>query len=195
MQVERIVQNRATVRQIINEINAHWDLSLCEAMVALQEIYIDQKYLYLVLDYQREGSIIGKIFGSVNFTEAQAKFIMLQLLLSIDFLNKRDLVHRDLKIDNILINKIVDGDYYVKIADFGLAIQLPEDGSFLYEVCGTPTYIAPEMLRREGYREKCDIFSLGSILFNLLSGRFLFNGASNKETLEANKTCEFARAI
>jgi serine/threonine protein kinase len=77
---------------------------------------------------------------------------MLQLLLSIDFLNKRDLIHRDLKIDNILINKISsEGDYYVKIADFGLAIQLPEDDSFLYEISGTPTYIAPEMLRKEGY--------------------------------------------
>ncbi len=75
-----------------------------------------------MLEYQEEGSILGKIFGSVEFSEEQAKFIMLQLLLSIDFLNKRDIAHRDLKIDNILINKIVDGDYYVKIADFGLAI-------------------------------------------------------------------------
>lgn len=117
---------------------------------------------------------------------------MLQLLLSIDFLNKRDLIHRDLKIDNILINKIsAEGDYYVKIADFGLATALPKDGSFLYEVCGTPTYIAPEALRDQGYREKWDVFSLGSIMFNLLTGRSLFNGANNEEMMKKNKECEF----
>jgi serine/threonine protein kinase len=51
------------------------------------------------------------------------------------------------------------------------------------------------MLRKEGYREKCDIFSLGSILFNLLAGRYLFNGANNEETLEKNRECEYSRAV
>jgi serine/threonine protein kinase len=143
-----------------------------------------------VLEYQREGSLLGKVYSSVEFTESQVKFIMLQLLLSIDFLNKRDLIHRDLKIDNVLINKISpEGDYYVKVADFGLATVLPGDGSFIYDVCGTPTYIAPEILKKEGYREKCDIFSLGSIMFNLLSGRYLFNGANSEDILNQNMAC------
>lgn len=65
------------VDQVISEIVSHWDLALCEAMVQLEEIFIDNQYLYLVLEYQSEGSILGKIFSSIEFTEDQAKFMML----------------------------------------------------------------------------------------------------------------------
>jgi calcium-dependent protein kinase len=53
--------------------------------------------------------------------------------------------------------------------------------------------MAPEILREDGYREKCDIFSLGSVMFNLLSGRYLFNGANNKEIIQMNKECDFSK--
>lgn len=95
-------------------------------------------------------------------------------------MHKINLVHRDIKLDNILINKISENEYDVKIADFGLAIKLPENGTAtLTEVCGTPSYIAPEILRGQGSREMCDIFSLGSIFFNLLTSRYLFSGDNN----------------
>lgn len=88
-------------------------------------------------------------------------------------------MHRDLKLDNVLINKVSEKEYDVKIADFGLARRLPENGRLLMDVCGTPSYIAPEILHQRGYGEKCDVFSLGSIFFNLLTGRYLFNGKNN----------------
>lgn len=66
------------------------------------------------------------------------------------------------------------------MADFGLATFAPHNPrEKLYEKCGTPCYVAPEVLRNEGYTMKCDIFSLGSLFFNLVTGRYLFNG-SNK---------------
>ena len=78
-------------------------------------------------------------------------------------------MHRDLKLDNILLNSKEDGNYEIRIADFGLAKQLlPSE--ICYHKCGTPTYIAPEILRGEGYTQKADIFSLGSIMYNLVSG-------------------------
>lgn len=55
-------------------------------------------------------------------------------------------------------------------------MKLPEDGSGLTNICGTPCYIAPEVFPESGYKEKCDIFSLGSVLFNMLVGRYLFKG-------------------
>jgi serine/threonine protein kinase len=98
-----------------------------------------------------------------------------------DFIHKKGVVHRDIKLDNILINKREDGELKVKIADFGMAtfINVPHTynegaGSRLYLKCGTPGYVAPEILRSEGYDEKCDIFSMGSLLFNLLTGFYLF---------------------
>jgi serine/threonine protein kinase len=87
-------------------------------------------------------------------------------------------VHRDLKLENILINHISENNRYdVRIADLGLACQLPLAAyENLTRKCGTPSYIAPEMLKNMGYREKCDIFSIGSILFNLFTGAYLFAG-------------------
>jgi serine/threonine protein kinase len=69
--------------------------------------------------------------------------------------------------------------YDVRLADFGLSRFMPEDEKLLFDKCGTPCYVAPEILRGEGYRERADIFSAGSVFFNLLTGRYLFNGLNN----------------
>jgi serine/threonine protein kinase len=107
-------------------------------------------------------------------------------------MHRRNIIHRDIKLDNVLINEIDDtsnsGCIVVRIADFGLS-RFIEPGTLLYERCGTPCYVAPEILRERGYGIKSDIFSVGSVLFNLISGRFLFKGQNKKELLLANKTC------
>lgn len=88
-------------------------------------------------------------------------------------------MHRDIKLDNILINKKEEGQYNVKIADFGMATFSGGTGGTLYIKCGTPGYVAPEILRSEGYTNKCDIFSVGAVFFNLLTGLYLFQGNNN----------------
>ena len=100
-------------------------------------------------------------------------------------------MHRDLKLENILINNI-DSEKHIeiRIADLGLATLLPENRMNLKRMCGSPSYIAPEIFKGIGYREKCDIFSIGSIFFNLLTGRYLFPGTSDQEVLEQNMICD-----
>jgi len=89
-------------------------------------------------------------------------------------MHSKYIVHRDLKLANILLNSNEEGVLDIRIADFGLAKKL-KPGQFISEKCGTPTYIAPEVLRGDPYSFKADIFSLGSIMYNLLTGRYLFD--------------------
>ena len=103
-------------------------------------------------------------------------------------------MHRDIKLDNILINIKETGGYNVKIADFGLATFFNKNmHKLVYIKCGTPGYVAPEILRGEGYDNKCDIFSSGSLLFNLLTGLYLFAGDENQELLKMNRRCDFSQ--
>jgi serine/threonine protein kinase len=129
---------------------------------------------------------LNEILKNQSLSEGQVRLIMEQLLLTIDFIHKKGVVHRDIKLDNILINKIEEGEYKVKIADFGMASFIKRsnngqrDDGQLYMKCGTPGYVAPEILRGEGYNSKCDIFSMGSLFFNLLTGLYLFSGEDQK---------------
>ena len=177
--------NRRIFEHMISEIQVHWKIEKCDGMLGLQEIFEDTDYIYLVLDYQEGGSMLKQIETYGNFTEPQTKIIMQQLLLALDYLHKQNIVHRDIKLDNILVNRI-EGERHleVKIADFGIGIIQPQDESQkLFEKCGTPGYLAPEMLRGQGYREKADIFSLGSVFFNLVTGRYLFTATNASELL------------
>lgn len=114
---------------------------------------------------------------------------MESLLLAVDFMHRQGVIHRDLKLQNILVYS-ADNEFDVRLADFGLATEVPLEGQKMTRKCGSPGYIAPEMLRNEGYTTKADIFSLGSILFNLLTGEPLFNGDSAKEIFTINRNCD-----
>ena len=116
----------------------------------------------------------------------------MQLLLALDFIHQKKIIHRDIKIDNILINLVdTNNEYDVRIADFGLAVFTYKD-EVLTQKCGTPGYVAPEILRSKtaGYSYKSDMFSLGCVFFNLLTGRYLFGGNSRNEVLRHNEKCD-----
>ena len=98
--------------------------------------------------------------------ERQAKFIFRQLMLGVTYMHSQGVVHRDLKLENILL----DSSGNVKIGDFGVSRRIFKDQT-LYEQCGTPTYIAPEVMSDSGYKGfKVDIWSAGICLFHLLHG-------------------------
>lgn len=106
-------------------------------------------------------------------------------------MHKRGVVHRDLKLDNVLLSSSVPGVYDVRIADFGLAATI-KPGEVLTQKCGTPTYIGPEVLGNQGYNEKSDLFSLGSIMYNLVTGKYLFQAKNHKSLLSLNHECNLS---
>eukprot|EP00347_Sterkiella_histriomuscorum_P001889 403370278 len=141
--------------------------------------------------YQQGGTLSDTITQTNQILEKDLQVIMAQLLLAIDYMHDKNIMHRDLKLANILLTSKAPGSYDLRIADFGLACELRNDGKTL-ERCGTPTYIAPEILQGQDYNTKVDIFSLGSIMFNLISGRYLFSNDGNgpENIIYLNKMCD-----
>ena len=104
-------------------------------------------------------------------------------------MHSKQIVHRDLKPANILLSSSEKGVYDVRIADFGLS-HFVEKGKFLHDRCGTPTYIAPEILRDIPYSYKADIFSIGSVMYNIVTRRFLFEDPNEAKVLKMNFECK-----
>lgn len=119
-------------------------------------------------------------------SEGDAVHIVKQLLSAVTYCHARGVVHRDLKPENILIESTSpDGKINIKVIDFGAALFVPPNAK-MAERLGTPYYIAPEVLNGS-YNEKCDIWSIGVILYILLSGHPPFNGENDEEIMRAVK--------
>ena len=107
-------------------------------------------------------------------------------MLTLDFMEKRGVVHRDLKHENILVNRI-DGQFLeIKIADFGLSTRISKDGKSNQVVSGTPSYIAPEIFQNKMISNKSDVFSIGSILYSIITNENLFKGRTLSEAIGMN---------
>lgn len=117
---------------------------------------------------------------------------MKQLLKGISYIHSKNIVHRDLKPHNIFLKN--KSSYDVVIADLGLATRI-NDEKYLFSKCGTPGYVAPEVMEAAANEKlfncNCDVFSLGAIFYFLLTGRQLFEGFSANEVLQKNKELDY----
>lgn len=154
----------------------------------------DNLNIYLLLDYIKGGTLRDLIKSGVQLKEIQVRQIATQLLLSCSYLETQNIIHRDLKPENILLSfedNHMNPDAF--IADFGFAFKLKESQE--KSVFGTPGYVAPEVLMGKPYSFKSDVFSVGSILYNIISGTSLFKGRSAQECLLKNMDCNVAEKI
>lgn len=134
------------------------------------------------------GELFDKISEQKNFNETDAAKILKQILSGINYCHQRKVVHRDLKPENILMSRHQD-DPKITIIDFGTSCY-QDPGKILNEKLGTLYYIAPEVLNKE-YDEKCDLWSIGVILFILLCGYPPFNGNNDSEIRKSIKRGKF----
>jgi len=150
-------------------------------IVKLIDICDTRDTLFIIMELMEGGELYDEIVKRKHFTEKDASFIMYQLFLALDYLHKRGIVHRDLKLENLLIKK--PGSLEIKLADFGLSKVYT--GEALQTACGTPYYVAPEILQGDGYDHKIDTWAAGVLLYVLLSGRLPFSGDSDVELFRA----------
>eukprot|EP00127_Corallochytrium_limacisporum_P000677 Clim_evm76s22 gene=Clim_evmTU76s22 len=137
-------------------------------IVKLIEEYDTEDKLYLVLEYVSGGELFDRIVEDGNFTEKDAARITRQMTEAVKHLHDLDIVHRDLKPENILFSD-PSASADVKVADFGLS-KLVNDDIVLQTACGTPNYVAPEILRQQGYSKPIDMWSIGVIAYIMLCG-------------------------
>ncbi|KAJ3147877.1 hypothetical protein HK101_002191 [Irineochytrium annulatum] len=135
-------------------------------------VYDEPDFIYIVLELVRGGELFDLIIDKKKFTETETRVIMTQLFTALKYLHERNIVHRDLKPENILLFSRQAGDLRIKISDFGLA-KLVGDESFMKTLCGTPNYVAPEVLTPasgRAYGKAVDLWSSGVVLYICLCG-------------------------
>ncbi|KAM6939738.1 serine/threonine-protein kinase PLK1 [Xenentodon cancila] len=147
-------------------------------IVGFHGFFEDDDFVFVVLEICRRRSLLELHKRRKAVTEPETRYYMTQLLKGVQYLHNNRVIHRDLKLGNIFLNDDMD----VKIGDFGLATKIEFDGERKKTLCGTPNYIAPEVLCKKGHSYEVDIWSLGCILYTLLVGKPPFETSCLKET-------------
>lgn len=170
-------------------------------IVQLYEVYEEQLDCYLVMELMQGGELFERILQQrQGFSERQARDCCQGMLQGLEYMHSKRVAHRDLKPENLLLTEpasedpaLRDGDILeVKLADFGFAKKCPAEENGLRTLCGTPGYLAPEILERwPAYDVKCDLWSVGVILFLLLGGYLPFEDEDEDRVFERTRNGEY----
>jgi protein-serine/threonine kinase len=146
------------------------------------------KNLYMVLDYCPNGDLLAHLQETVRLTESVCKFYCAEVLLALEYLHSLDIVYRDLKPENILL----DHFGHVKLADFGLAKENVNSMNLAMSFCGSPAYLAPELVNKEGADKSADVYAFGALIYELLTGLPPFFSENIKELFHNIRSSQLA---
>ncbi|KAM9172183.1 serine/threonine-protein kinase DCLK1 isoform 1-T1 [Pangshura tecta] len=165
---EHMIQNEVSILRRVKHPNI---------VLLIEEMDMPTE-LYLVMELVKGGDLFDAITSTNKYTERDASGMLYNLASAIKYLHSLNIVHRDIKPENLLVYEHQDGSKSLKLGDFGLATIV--DGP-LYTVCGTPTYVAPEIIAEAGYGLKVDIWAAGVITYILLCGFPPFRGCGDDQ--------------
>ncbi|KAF7238746.1 Phosphorylase b kinase gamma catalytic chain, liver/testis isoform [Varanus komodoensis] len=164
-QLEEVRTSTGKEIAILRQVSGH------PFIITLIDSYETSTFMFLVFDLMRRGELFDYLTEKVTLSEKETRCIMRALLEAVSYLHANHIIHRDLKPENILM----DDDLSIKLSDFGFSCHL-EPGEKLRELCGTPGYLAPEILKcsmdetHPGYGKEVDLWACGVIFFTLLAG-------------------------
>lgn len=159
------------------EIAIHRELKHIH-VVQFYSFFEDSDNVYILLELCRRRSLMELHKRRKAVTEPEARYFMRQIALGVKYLHDSKIIHRDLKLGNLFLSDDMD----VKIGDLGLATRVDYDGERKRTLCGTPNYIAPEVICKKGHSFEVDVWSMGCILYTLLVGKPPFETSSLKDT-------------
>ncbi|KAJ1652479.1 cAMP-dependent protein kinase catalytic subunit [Dispira simplex] len=152
-------------KQVEHVNNERQILGLCKSpfLVSLLGAFQDNVNLYMVMEYVVGGELFTYLRKYQRFPPQVAKFYSGEVILAFEYLHSFDIIYRDLKPENVLI----DNRGHIKLTDFGFAKYVPD---VTWTLCGTPDYLAPEIIQSKGYSKAVDWYSLGVLIFEMLAG-------------------------
>jgi len=208
----RKLTNDVVAIKIVNRcsLNQNMEKALQQEIAILKELRHDHimrlddvvatiNHYYLVAEYLEGGELFDRIIDKSSYNESEACDVCQILFEALSYMHSRHIVHRDLKPENLLLRS-KESDSDIKIADFGFAKQIIVDKhkqhdddaySCLKTMCGTPGYVAPEILCRRPYGTKCDMWSMGVIIFTMMCGYQPFYHENRKKLLRLCVRGEF----
>lgn len=163
--------------KIVREVELHRALKH-KNVVQFQHFFEDDRNVYIILERCPRKSLVHVLKKRRNLNELEVVFYMRQLVDGVRYIHTQNIIHRDLKLGNMFLTD----DMVVKVGDFGLAVRSDSNGQKKITICGTPNYIAPEVLNKEGHGFEADVWAMGCIMFAMLVGQPPFETASVKET-------------
>ena len=142
----------------------------CPFIVNIKFAFQDQVKLYIITEFMQGGEMFFHLHKEKRFSNEKTRFYIIEIILAIEFLHKNKMLYRDLKPENIM----VDSNGHIKLTDFGLSKMIKKTKEKAFTICGTPQYLAPEILSDEGYDNSVDWWSLGCVMYEMLVGKAPF---------------------
>jgi len=175
-------------QKLISEIKIHKSLRHTN-IVGFEHVFEDQENVYILLELCTNQSLHDLLKRRKRLTEVEVQCYVVQMISALKYLHHHRVIHRDLKLGNLFLNDKME----LKVGDFGLATKLEFDGEKKRTVCGTPNYIAPEVIDgKGGHSYEVDTWSLGVIIYTLLVGKPPFETPDVKLTYKKIKLCNYA---